>query len=434
MGFRNKTLKIGDFAQVKGGKRMPAGTALSLNKSNHPYLRIVDFKDDGIECSNLQYVPDDVFPTISKYVISKNDVYISIVGTIGLVGSIPQHLDGANLTENAAKIENIDPQKIDRKYLEYFLRSSAGQRIIHKLTVGSTQPKLALFRIKQIEVPCPPLYEQRQISDILSELDNRITFLRETNAILESIAQTLFKSWFVNFDPVHAKQQDRALDGMDAETAALFPDGFEMSELGEIPKGWKVGVLGDFTKIVKKQIKASELNDELNYIGLEHIPRKSLSIVEWGTAKGLGSSKTMFNDGDILFGKLRPYFHKVVIAPMDGICSTDILVCQSKKPAYFGFVVMNLFSTTLIEYANRVSNGAKMPRVGWKDIAAYSVVVPPSALISKYTKVVEPMLSSIKFNALRVKTLANLRDTLLPRLISGQLRINSDSIDLGEAA
>ena len=107
-----QTLKVSDFAKVKGGKRMPAGTALSQRKSQHPYLRIVDFKDGGIDKSNLQYVPDEVFPQIARYVISDRDLYISIVGTIGLVGAVPKELNGANLTENAAKICEIDESKV----------------------------------------------------------------------------------------------------------------------------------------------------------------------------------------------------------------------------------------------------------------------------------------------------------------------------------
>ena len=205
------TLKISDFAKVKGGKRMPAGTALTPQKSKHPYLRIVDFKDGSIDKSNLQYVPDEVFLQISRYVISSHDLYISIVGTIGLVGAVPEELSGANLTENAAKICEIDEGRVDGRYLGYFLRSDIGQAAINALTVGSTQPKLALFRIEQIEVPCPPLNEQQRIAALLSALDDRIALLRETNATLEAIAQALFKSWFVDFNPVRAKMEGRVL-------------------------------------------------------------------------------------------------------------------------------------------------------------------------------------------------------------------------------
>ncbi|WP_407062992.1 restriction endonuclease subunit S, partial [Comamonas sp.] len=231
------------------------------------------------------------------------------------------------------------------------------------------------------------------------------------------------KSWFVDFDPVHAKQQGRAPEGMDAATAALFPDSFEESELGMVPKGWSVSALGDIAQTVKKQLQPEKMHSGMHYVGLEHIPRKSLSLVAWGTAEGLESAKATFNTGDVLFGKLRPYFHKVVIAPVDGVCSTDILVCRPKKPADYGFVAMHLFSTELIDYADRLSNGAKMPRVNWSDLAAYPVVIAPGQINHKFSDFAETLFSRIQEGVHKAQTLASLRDTLLPRLISGQLRL-----------
>ena len=260
-----------------------------------------------------------------------------------------------------------------------------------------------------------------------------MTLLYETSATLEAIAQALFKSWFVDFDPVHAKQQGIAPAGMDEATAALFPDSFEECALGLVPKGWCVGTLGDIAKTIKKQLHPSELHAQLNYVGLEHVPRKSLSLTTWGTADGLESAKAAFSDGDILFGRLRPYFHKVAVSPFDGVCSTDILVCQAKKPAYYGPVAMQLFSTSLIDYADRLSNGAKMPRVSWSDIAAYPIVVPSEAVADEYTNAIKPLLQRMKANVHEAQTLATLRDTLLPRLISGQLRLPQAEAELTEA-
>lgn len=158
------------------------------------------------------------------------------------------------------------------------------------------------------------------------------------------------------------------------EISALFPDSFEESELGLVPRGWRVGTLGDIVQTSRRQIQSSELHSAQHYVGLEYIPRKSLSLIDWGNADGLESAKSAFSKGDILFGKLRPYFHKVVIAPFSGVCSTDILACQPIKPAFFGIAAMQLFSTSLIDYADRLSNGAKMPRVNWKDLAAFRSV------------------------------------------------------------
>ncbi len=243
----------------------------------------------------------------------------------------------------------------------------------------------------------------------------------------------MFKSWFVDFDPVHAKQQGRAPEGMDEAATALFPDSFEESELGLVPKGWMVGTLGNIAKTVKKQLQSSELHSELHYVGLEHIPRKSLSISDWGNAEGLESAKAAFVKDDILFGKLRPYFHKVVIAPFNGVCSTDILVCQSKIPAYYGITVMQLFSKALIDYADRLSNGAKMPRVNWKDLSDYPICIPSEELAGSYSEIIKPTILRMTENIHQTQTLATLRDTLLPRLISGQLRLPEAEAMLKEA-
>ena len=294
---------------------------------------------------------------------------------------------------------------------------------INGMDSGSAIPSTSRDEFYKLPVRLPSLNEQERIAEVLSIFDDRIALLRETNATLEAIAQALFKSWFVDFDPVHAKQQGIAPVGLDEATAALFPDSFEESALGLVPKGWRVGTLGDIAATVRKQLQPSELHSELHYVGLEHIPRKSSSLSAWDNAEGLESAKASFDKGDILFGKLRPYFHKVVIAPFDGVCSTDILVCQPKAPAYYGLTAMHLFSTTLIDYADRLSNGAKMPRVNWKDLADYPICVPPETVGANYSETITPLVSRMVANVHQAQTLATLRDTLLPRLISGQLRL-----------
>ena len=146
---------------------------------------------------------------------------------------------------------------------------------------GSTQKALTITALKSLEIPLPNLKIQQEVIEILDSLSHRITLLRETNATLEAIAQALFKSWFVDFDPVHAKMQGTQPEGMDEQTASLFPDSFEESELGLVPAGWEVGTLGDIVTTAKKQLQVSNLTSEFNYVGLEHIPRKSLSLTVW---------------------------------------------------------------------------------------------------------------------------------------------------------
>src|SRR5947209_7414972 len=147
--------RIGDVAKVKGGKRLPKGMEVQDEESSHPYLRVVDFGPDGVDRSDIKFISEEAFEHVSRYTISSDDIYISIAGTIGRVGVVPEDLSGANLTENAAKLTSISAD-VDRRYLMYFLRSAAGQGAIRSKTGGTSQPKLALFRIEEIDFPCPP--------------------------------------------------------------------------------------------------------------------------------------------------------------------------------------------------------------------------------------------------------------------------------------
>ena len=160
--------RIEDIADVKGGKRLPKGDEFSDVETAHPYLRVTDFGSTTVDMSNLKYITSSTHKKIAQYTISKNDLYISIAGTIGLVGTIPQQLDGANLTENAAKLSDI--QGVNKKYLVSFLNSNFAKSQFVDKTVSSGQPKLALFRIKECELFLPPLAEQKVIAEKLDEL------------------------------------------------------------------------------------------------------------------------------------------------------------------------------------------------------------------------------------------------------------------------
>lgn len=175
-------VKLGEIATIKGGKRMPKGTNLQIKKNEHPYLRITDFDNGRFNMNSLKYVPQDVFQKISSYTISKNDIFLSIVGTIGLVALVNKELDGASLTENAVKI--VPKSKVDNQYLAYYLQSFRGKSQIDALSVGSTQKKLPIKNIKKLEIELPKYSEQCSISHKLAILDKKIELNNEINANL----------------------------------------------------------------------------------------------------------------------------------------------------------------------------------------------------------------------------------------------------------
>jgi type I restriction enzyme S subunit len=226
----------------------------------------------------------------------------------------------------------------------------------------------------------------------------------------------------VDFDPVRAKADGRD-PGLPSPLADLFPARLVDSELGEIPQGWEVGVLGDVAEHPRRGAQPNSIEPDTPYIALEHMPKRCIALSDWGVADGLESNKFEFRKGEILFGKLRPYFHKVGVAPIDGVCSTDIVVVVPRSPQWFAFVLGHVSSDELVEYTNAGSTGTKMPRTSWSEMARYDIALPPKAVAQVFTERVRPSVDRIIACIHESRTLAALRDTLLPKLISGDLRI-----------
>ena len=268
----------------------------------------------------------------------------------------------------------------------------------------------------------PHLSEQRAIAHILGTLDDKIELNRRTNDTLEAMAQALFKSWFVDFDPVRAKTEGRCT-GLPKHIDDLFPDRMVNSEIGEIPEGWATGKISDIAASPRRGISPTDLPKKTPYVGLEHMPRQSIALIEWGTIGNVMSNKSVFQKGDILFGKLRPYFHKVGIAPVNGACSTDIVVITPKAALWSAFVLACVSCTEFVAFTNRTSTGTKMPRTSWKTMGGYQLCLPSAPVTLAFQNLAQPALERIVANIHECRALNVLRDALLPRLVSGGLSV-----------
>lgn len=184
-----------------------------------------------------------------------------------------------------------------------------------------------------------------------------------------------------------------------------------------------MGSLGEIAAHPRRGVQPDEIKDETPYIALEHMPKRCIALAEWGVADGLESNKYEFKHGEILFGKLHPYFHKVGVAPVDGVCSTDIVVIAPKLPKWFGFVLAHASSDAFVEYTNAGSTGTKMPRTSWPEMARYAVVLPHDDVAAAFNQHVHAASEEIIAKIHESKSLAQLRDILLPKLISGELRV-----------
>jgi type I restriction enzyme S subunit len=351
-----------------------------------------------------------------------------ILGRKGLVGSVyylPTDYWAHDTTLWVKDFKGNHP-----KYVYYFFRSIAAT--LRDLDVGSANPTLNRNHVHPIETRWAPIDEQKAIAHILGTLDDKIELNRKTNETLEAMAKALFKSWFVDFDPVRAKAKGRPT-GLPAEISDLFPDSFEDSELGEIPKGWEVGSLYQIGINPRETAKPEDMDSSDRYLGLEHMPRGSICLGESGQAEELESNKNRFRKGDLLFGKLRPYFKKTGCSQFDGVCSTDIVVVRKKGEYGVGFICCFLASDPFIDFTVAASSGTRMPRTSWKDMCEFPFAIPSKLLLCEFDKQFCHVINKITGNCIHSAYLAVLRDALLPKLISGELRIPDAEKMLEEA-
>jgi len=368
------------------------------------------------------YVTEEKAHALEANLARAGDIIFTQRGTLGQVSVVPTRPHDCYLVSQSQMKLTVDREVADPLFYYYVFSSAEQQDYIRQHAIQTGVPHTNLGILRQMPVPLPPLLEQRAIVHILGTLDDKIELNRRMNETLEAMARALFKSWFVDFDPVRAKAKGRD-PGLPQALADLFPDSFEDSELGEIPEGWTLGKLGDVAENPRRARQPSMLGPLTPYIALEHMPRRCISLSEWGAADGLESNKFAFNRSEILFGKLRPYFHKVGVAPVDGVCSTDIVVVSPKDDAWMGFVLGHVSSDAFVDYTNAGSTGTKMPRTSWDQMARYPVMLPPVEIARAFTSharaATERMIAAIHES----HTLANLRDALLPKLISGEVHV-----------
>lgn len=332
-----------------------------------------------------------------------------------------------------------DPRKVDSKFLLYALQSPYLQHQIGwNEGTGSTVSNLRIPVLEALRVPTPPLSVQQEIAETLGALDDRITLLRETNATLEAIAQTLFKSWFVNFDPVRAKIEGRVPQGMDEATAALFPASFEESTMGIIPSGWRAGLLGDFAQLRKGAVNPGGKPDTVfEHFSLPAFDEGQRPVKELGAL--IKSNKTPVRADAVLLSKLNPHIPRVwlpVECGTNAVCSTEFLVFQptgvgNRELIYCAFTSSE-FTARLQQLVTGTSNSHQ--RIKPDQVALMTSVVPAAQVTKKFEEVVRPVFERVHANRGHAQTLAALRDTLLPRLISGQLRLQAGIAEIAVPA
>lgn len=328
----------------------------------------------------------------------------------------------------------IDKEKADPGYYYYYFRSNNGREVIESIIEqGAGVAGIRASDLSCLEVLSPTLPEQRAIAQILSSLDDKIAMNKQMSETMEALAQALFKSWFIDFDPVRAKMDGRC-PNLPKNIADLFPAIFVESELGEIPTGWQMGTLGDVLSQRVERCVASAETEAQPYVPIDCIAPKSLLLPESKPGKSAQSSLTKFYKGDLLFGAMRPYFHKVCIAPFDGTTRTTAFVLFPRQATDFAYASLLLHHPSTVDYATRHSTGSTIPYAVWRhSLEDMPVIIPPNDVRLVYNNIVGPILTRIVALYFENSTLAALRDALLPGLVSGDLKVKDAEKFVGRA-
>jgi len=396
-------------------------------KTPYRMIRTTNIRNGRVSLEGCRYVDESTFKKWTRRAnLQFGDVVLTREAPIGEVGFVtePKNLFlGQRLMQYRANPDFLVPRFLLYAFLSPSLQYQFGS---HEGS-GSVVSHICVGDCFKFKIPLPPLLVQTEIAETLGALDDRIALLRETNTTLEAIAQALFKSWFVDFDPVHAKQEGREPEGMDAVTTALFPDSFEESELGLIPTGWQTGTLANLATLNPESWTAKRHPATIAYIDLANAKDNEISaIIDYSFNEAPSRARRALRDGDTIVGTVRPGNRSFAFIHTFGTnltASTGFAVLRPCKDIDTEFVYLAATQESNIEHLAHVADGGAYPAVRPEVVVATPCVLPIETIMKKFHEVTAPLLESITENQKRSKTLVNLRDTLLPRLISGQLRL-----------
>lgn len=320
-----------------------------------------------------------------------------IIGRKGTLGSV--FYSDRSYWPHDTTLWSKDLKGNNAKFVYYAL-----QRIDMTLfDTGAANPTLNRNHVHNLPIFIPERSTQDRIAAILSAYDDLIENNRRRIVLLEELARQLHKEWFVRFG---------------------FPGHEHIKIIDGVPEGWESMELADCVEIVKDTADPKSLEPDTPYIGLEHLPRRSITLSEWETAEKVESGKFRFLEKDIIFGKIRPYFHKVGFTLLNGITSSDAIVMRPKNAAWWACVLMEVSSDRFVALASQtVKEGSKMPRANWDVLKKHVLALPPEGLRQTFNEQIEAIAAQTKSLSLAIAQAAKARDLLLPKLMSGAIAV-----------
>lgn len=381
------------------------------------------------------YVSPDTAARLKRSLLKRGDIFLPHRGAIGEVGIVHHDAPSECLMSTSLMRLRVDKTRTVPEYVFWALKSAQGRHEIltYASTVGTPGIGQPLTSLRAMRIPLPPLPEQRRIASLLGALDDRIELNRRMNATLEEMARGLFRSWFVDFDPVHARAAGEAPAHMPPETAALFPDSFAEDGL---PVGWRMGAASDVVVMnPKEKLKKGAVAP---YLDMKALPLNSARAD--APIQREFTSGTKFRNGDTLLARITPCLENGKTALVDGLPdgvvgwgSTEFIVMRGAPGVSAGFVYCLSRDPDFRERAEKSMVGSSgRQRVQQESLAAFEVALAPQSVLSAFAARTDPLFAKLTANGRQMDTLAELRDALLPRLMSGELRV-AEAEDMTEA-
>lgn len=407
----HRKVRIADIGRVVTGKT-PATKHAELYGKSYPFITPSDIKDITSVVHTFRCISELGRQKHSSAMIPKDSVCFTCIASIGKMCIT----DTWSLTNQQINSVVVKKDQYDPYYLYYLLRAETER--IASLASGVATPIINKSIFSEIELEIAPLPIQRKIAVILSAYDDLIENNLQRIKILEEMAQNLYREWFVKFRfPGHEKVR------------------FVNSLLGRIPEGWEVKRLDQLVAFQNNGTEAGEHLSDRVYLPIDCLPRKSLAITEVKPWQEAQSSLHLFDTGDILFGAMRPYFHKVVIAPFKGVTRKTCFVFKSILPEYHAFSALTIFQESTVSFASAHSKGATIPYAVWpQSMDGMPVIVPPIIDAKAFQDVVSSIIANIGNTYFRNRNLRHTRDLLLSKLISGELDVTDVDIVIPQEA
>ncbi len=392
-----------------------------------PFLTAKSLREGYVDIAGAPRLGDARADELTFGFVQSDDVLLSHNATIGRVAVVPQH-KGRLLVGTSLTYFRLNPEKLLPRYLAVYLAGAYFQNQLVAVMSHSTRNQVPVTTQRKLHVVVPPLAEQKAIAAVLGALDDKIELNRRMNATLEAMARALFQSWFVDFDPVRAKLDGRQPADLDPATAALFPASFQDSPLGHIPLGWRAQRFPDAIDVnPRRTLKSGTIAP---YLDMKNLPTQGHSAAE--VIEREFSSGTKFQNGDTLLARITPCLENGKTGYVDfledgqvGWGSTEYIVLAPKPPLppQFGYLLARSDALRTHAIQNMTGTSGRQ-RVPSECFNTFWLAVPTSDIARHFDELTAPLMAKIKANSNESRTLATLRDTLLPKLLSGELSVN----------